>query len=358
MVRTANTLLLSLLLASMSLTSLLPLGVSAMDINTHPPVKIYDSVTPEELRKYAKNRKTPQLIKENSNDIASDVVPTGKESQSAKKVEASTPFVGQQMSKKRYPRADIDDIPIYVWKPKEWFTNTSDYDYFFEFIQGMELTNDFSSADLCIDNVIAFMDDLTQLENNYTLEYQYIQAKDVRFLYPVMNFTKMISETFAEAVPACTSFSLQFYTYWVTLYIAMGNNFNTMLISFLFTQLGNAIDFKSAIDRIEENEKNQDYQLVMFQYGRIVRLIFFEIQIITRGAIDSVLSFSQQLDQIDPVIAGFNTVDSTLEQVAKFAPVSDLTKLMNPRENGLTDGDVVATLISTVCAFGIYWLVD
>ena len=52
--------------------------------------------------------------------------------------------------------------------------------------------------------------------------------------------------------------------YWVALYNEMGSNFNTMLLSFLFTQMGNALEYKSAIDLIAEAETNQEYETVMF----------------------------------------------------------------------------------------------
>mmetsp|Transcript_1657 Transcript_1657/g.2930 ORF Transcript_1657/g.2930 Transcript_1657/m.2930 type:complete len:148 (-) Transcript_1657:763-1206(-) len=111
-----------------------------------------------------------------------------------------------------------------------------------------------------------------------------MKAEDVRPLYPFINFTKMLSEEFANSVPYCYEFLfVEFASYWAELYATMNNDFTTMLISFLFSQMGNAKDYKSALDKIAENELNQQYELVMFQYGRIVRLLIFEITLVEQG---------------------------------------------------------------------------
>lgn len=144
-----------------------------------------------------------------------------------------------------------------MYTPLEWFTNTTDYDYLFEFLQGLALIEDFDNSDLCIEALIAFYDDTTQFINNVTIENNHIVNEDLRYMYPLLNFTKMIGSEFAEAWPYCYDFVfVEQYDYWVALYSAMNNNFNTMLISFLFTQMGNAKDFKTAIDKITENEEN------------------------------------------------------------------------------------------------------
>jgi hypothetical protein len=74
----------------------------------------------------------------------------------------------------------------------------------------------------------------------------------------------MIAEGFADSTYYCFSFGLEFYNFYYALYQSMGYNFNTFLISFLFTQMGNAIEYKSAFERIKLNQKNQAYDLAMF----------------------------------------------------------------------------------------------
>ena len=204
----------------------------------------------------------------------------------------------------KFDREELDDIPTYIFQPREWFTNTSDYDYLFEFLQGIELASDFESADSCIDSLIAFYDDTTQFRNNLTLELNHIEGEDQRYLYPLLNFTGMVGLDLGDAVPFCFKFLyIEFLGYWSDLYTAMNNNFNTMLVSFLFSQMGNAKDFKSAIDKIAENEENQDYELVMFQYGRIVRLFVFEIQVLEeRAPLNDFIESADMFKQIYPQI--------------------------------------------------------
>jgi len=222
----------------------------------------------------------------------------------------------------------------------------------------MELTNDFPTADLCTDAIFRFIDDTTQYENNQTLETQHIVAEDIRPFYPLINFTGMIADGFADAVPHCMGFGLEFYDFWAALYISMGNNFNTMLISFLFTQMGNAIDYKSAIDRITLNEQNQEYELVMYQYGRLVRLILFEITVIEpRGPLDE-LSSIDQFKQLFPKIEGFTSTEGTIEEIVKYSPIKNLTQIMNPSDYDLTKGDIISTLVTMLSGMGINYLIN
>jgi hypothetical protein len=56
-----------------------------------------------------------------------------------------------------------------------------------------------------------------------------------------MNFTKMISEQFSYIPPYCYEFFfIEVYYWWSELYASMEYDFNFLLISFLFTQMGNA----------------------------------------------------------------------------------------------------------------------
>lgn len=141
-----------------------------------------------------------------------------------------------QFFNQKYPRDEIDEIPFYIYQPEEWFTNKSDYEYLYEFLQGMELSSEFEDADFCLDALIGFNDDLTQLRNNYTVETQFIQGEDRRWMYPLLNVTAMLAEDFAEIFPYCYRFfGIQIYKYYDELYNAMQRNFNTLLISFLFS---------------------------------------------------------------------------------------------------------------------------
>lgn len=86
-------------------------------------------------------------------------------------------------------KRDIEDF-----EPREWFTNTSNSEYLEQFLIGLALIDVFDSSEDCINTAIDFNDDVTQFRNNYTLETQYTPSKERRYVYPLMNFTKMINE--------------------------------------------------------------------------------------------------------------------------------------------------------------------
>ena len=98
------------------------------------------------------------------------------------------PSVGQ--------KRDIEDF-----EPREWFTNTSNSEYLYQFLIGLALIDQFDNSEDCINTLIDANDDVTQFRNNYTLETLYIPPEERRYVYPVMNFTKMISEQFSNIPP-------------------------------------------------------------------------------------------------------------------------------------------------------------
>lgn len=84
---------------------------------------------------------------------------------------------------------DIED-----YEPKEWFTNTSNSEYLEQFLIGLALIDQFDNSEDCLNTLIAFNDDWTQFGNNWTLETEYTAPEERRYVYPLMNFTKMINE--------------------------------------------------------------------------------------------------------------------------------------------------------------------
>jgi len=63
----------------------------------------------------------------------------------------------------------------------------------------------------------------------------------------------------------------------------MGNDFNSLLISFLFTQMSQALQYKKNVDKIEENNENQNYKANFEAYGAILNLMFLQITPRTEG---------------------------------------------------------------------------
>lgn len=140
----------------------------------------------------------------------------------------------------------------------------------------------FPNADNCIDNIFAFLDDWTQYKNNYTFENEHVAPAEKRFVYPPLNFTGMWAAE-ASVIPGyCFAFGMEVWKWVDQLYEQMGRDFNTLLISFLFTQMGNAARFKTIIDAIQENQKNQEFELNMLRYGELIHLIFLEVQVLDK----------------------------------------------------------------------------
>ena len=69
-----------------------------------------------------------------------------------------------------------------------------------------------------------------------TFETEYTAPQDRRYIYPLMNFTKMIAEQYSFIPPYCYKFTwIEVYRWGLELYASMQNDFNFLLISFLFT---------------------------------------------------------------------------------------------------------------------------
>lgn len=93
--------------------------------------------------------------------------------------------------------------------------------------------------------------------NNLTEETGgYIEPDDRRYIFPLMNLTGALAGDASDIPVYCyETIGIQFLDWWDNLYNSMSYDFNTLLISFLFTQMGNAMDFKDAIDNIDANSQ-------------------------------------------------------------------------------------------------------
>lgn len=107
----------------------------------------------------------------------------------------------------------------------------------------------------------------------------------------------------------------------------------------------------------------------MFQWGRILRLMFLEITIVEeRGTYyanqqqTTAASLSDNLDlsitEQFPQIANFSSTEGTLFEVARRSPIHDLTKLTQLSSYNYTSGDLVATIITLASGLGISYLVS
>ena len=169
------------------------------------------------------------------------------------------------------------------YEPKEKFTNTSESEYFKAFLEGLNLAAPFPTADQCTNAAINSYDDYTETQNNFTYEFEYTKIENFKPIYPLMRTTEAFGTNFADIFPLCYNMSAEMWTYSNDLYQQMGNDFNSLLISFLFTQMSQALQYKKNVDKIEENNENQNYKANFEAYGAILNLMFLQITPRTEG---------------------------------------------------------------------------
>lgn len=160
------------------------------------------------------------------------------------------------------------EIDTEEFEEKEWFTNSTDYEYFYNFWEGLGLISEFDTADKCMYAIIYFIDDITHFRNNVTEEFFFTPANERVYIYPFISFTQVWGTNFSSIFPECYDLIfVEVFDYFSSLYSQMESDFNTLLLSFLFSQMANANRFKSALDQIDEYTQNQQYELVMNVYG-------------------------------------------------------------------------------------------
>jgi hypothetical protein len=117
----------------------------------------------------------------------------------------------------------------------EKFTNTTFYLYPKAFLEGLALASVFQSADLCTNAILAVVDEYADMVNNFTLSFQYTPINNFNPMGPTLAVLKFIGVRIANCPVNCWNTILQVYNYVFGLYTSANNDFNTLLISFLFT---------------------------------------------------------------------------------------------------------------------------
>lgn len=160
--------------------------------------------------------------------------------------------------------------PMEEYEEVEKFTNTSDYNYLVAFLGGLNLVARMSSATLCQDALIFTTDDYTNTENNLTLELQHTNISTFKPIMPLLSVTKLLGTNFADAFPYCWATTDEFIDYVMNLYEGSQRDFNKLLISYLFTQMGYAQNYHRIMSKIEENNEKQNFEANYAQYGQII----------------------------------------------------------------------------------------
>ena len=165
----------------------------------------------------------------------------------------------------------------------------------------------------------------------------------------------MINEQFSYIPPYCYRFIFVEVWNWGTeLYESMENDFNFLLISFLFTQMGNAQKFKNAIDKIQQNSEAQVYPLVFHEFGRILNLILLQIEPLTRrGTLDTSKSGFDYFMSSYPELQNFTSIEGVMEEIQMRIP-----KEYYSEDYQMTIGDEVSTGIIIASGLGIAYVLE
>lgn len=101
----------------------------------------------------------------------------------------------------------------------------------------------------------------------------------------MLNVSSAIAGNFSESVVQCELFTLSTYDYMIDKYNAFDNNIGDFLLAFIFNLMGQALKFKSIFEQIQDDMDNQYYTDIATQYGRLVRIIFFDFDPTTTGSL-------------------------------------------------------------------------
>lgn len=96
---------------------------------------------------------------------------------------------------------------------------------------------------------------------------------------PVMRIAELVGTNFSDIFPNCWMTVKELLDYGKELWLGANSDFNTFLISYLFTQMGYALTYRRIITKIDENNENQAYEANMAQYGQIINQLFLSITV-------------------------------------------------------------------------------
>lgn len=93
-----------------------------------------------------------------------------------------------------------------------------------------------------------------------TIEFQYRTVDTFKPVHPMLKVTELFGTNFSNIWPQCWDTTYEFIQYVTELYEGANRDFNTLLISYLFTQMGYALTYRRIITKIQENEENQQFE--------------------------------------------------------------------------------------------------
>ena len=127
--------------------------------------------------------------------------------------------------------------------------------------------------------------------------------------------------------------------------------------------MGHAPKFKDAIDKIDanSNEGEQNFEIVFYQWGRILNLVFFQITVLEeRGRRESLESdFCDGLTEFDCFVNEYQDLDKYTSYSKAIKTVSEMVPdEFFEQDNNLTIGEKWSSAITIASGLGIAFVLD
>ena len=127
--------------------------------------------------------------------------------------------------------------------------------------------------------------------------------------------------------------------------------------------MGHAPKFKDAIDKIDENsnEGEQNYEIVFYQWGRVINLVFFQITVLEdRGRRIAGLDYLPcDIEEFDCFVNQYEDLDKYQSFSSAIKTVSEMVPPeFFEQDNDLTMGEKWSSIITIASGVGIAFLLD
>ena len=147
------------------------------------------------------------------------------------------------------------------WKPEDPFSSTENYLKMNSFLIGMKLADTYGeNTDLCINDLVDAIDAQAYFNNNVTVHRKEMDQRlhDTMFL-PYLNATGAVFGPVADSLPSCYSFTYAVYEYELSRFMTFESSWGNFFLAFLFNQMGNALNFQTKFERIQDERDRQNF---------------------------------------------------------------------------------------------------
>ena len=125
------------------------------------------------------------------------------------------------------------------------------------FLIGMKLTDTYgSNTDLCINDLVATVDSQAYYNNNITVHRKEMANNQHSTLFlPYLNVTGAIYGPLANSLPSCYAFLTEVSEYERARFMTFESSWGNFFLAFLFNQMGNALNFQTKFERIQDEKE-------------------------------------------------------------------------------------------------------